>query len=294
MNQEKIGKIIAKKRKELHMTQSDLAEKLYITNKTVSRWETGKYMPDLSMIVTLSELLNLSVYELLTGEENSNVKDEKNNVETEIRCLFSLSEEEKIIKYLKKFDDLIYKGKFYEKTIQYNHPDNNIDFYSKDIDARFRVRLTENENIKKCIISYKRRGNNFLNEDINNEEEVEVSVNYNDFSNLSYILEKVLNMKLIESYERYRYVFYNDDIEIDVDVYPFMIAIEIENKSKDKDPKTVVLYYLNKLNFSLEETYKLSWDDKYKQLCNEQSIKIEKIVSFDKKMPKFENYYFSK
>ena len=294
MNQEKIGKIIAKKRKELHMTQSDLAEKLYITNKTVSRWETGKYMPDLSMIVSLAELLNLSVYELLTGEDISDVQKNNNNIETEVRCLFSISEEEKIIKYLKSFDDLIYKGKFYEKTIQYNHPDNNIDFYSKEIDARFRVRITENENIKKCIISYKRRGNNFLNEDINNEEEVEVSIEYNDFNNLSYILEKVLNMKLIESYERYRYVFYNDDIEIDVDVYPFMIAIEIENKSKDKDPDTVVLYYLNKLNFSLDETYRLSWDDKYKELCNEQSIKIERIVSFDKKMPKFDNCYFSK
>jgi len=294
MNQEKIGKIIAKKRKELNMTQSELAEKLYVTNKTISRWETGKYMPDLSMIVSLAELLNLSVYELLTGEDISDVQKNNNNIETEVRCLFSISEEEKIIKYLKSFDDLIYKGKFYEKTIQYNHPDNNIDFYSKEIDARFRVRITENENIKKCIISYKRRGNNFLNEDINNEEEVEVSIEYNDFNNLSYILEKVLNMKLIESYERYRYVFYNDDIEIDVDVYPFMIAIEIENKSKDKDPDTVVLYYLNKLNFSLDETYRLSWDDKYKELCNEQSIKIERIVSFDKKMPKFDNCYFSK
>ena len=69
MNQEKIGKLIAKKRKELNMTQLDLADKLYVTNKTVSRWEKGNYMPDLSMIVSLSEILGVSTYELLTGEE---------------------------------------------------------------------------------------------------------------------------------------------------------------------------------------------------------------------------------
>ena len=76
MNQDKIGKLIAKKRKELNMTQSELADKLCVTNKTVSRWETGNYMPDLSMIVSLSELLNISTYELLKGEEILNIQFE--------------------------------------------------------------------------------------------------------------------------------------------------------------------------------------------------------------------------
>ena len=294
MNQEKIGKLIAKKRKELNMTQTDLADKLYVTNKTISRWEKGNYMPDLSMIVSLSEILKISTYELLTGEEILKDNENKNNIETETRCLFSLSEEEKIIEYFKGFSDLTYKGKFYEKTIQYDHPSASNSFYSKEIDARFRVRVTKNENVEKCMISYKRRGKDFLNEDINSEEEVEVKIDYKDFNNLTYILENVLGMKLIESYERYRYVFYNEDIEVDVDVYPFMIAVEIENKSLDKDPKIVVLYYLNKFNFDLNDTYKLSWDDKYDELCKKQNVKVYKEVSFDKEMPEFEGYEFIK
>ena len=287
MNPAKIGAFIALKRKELNMTQDDLAQKLYVTNKTISRWETGKYMPDLSMIILLSDILNVSTYELLLGESLNNKEEKTNNIETETRVLFELKDEQTILDKLNKIPELTYKGKFYEKTIQYNHPSDNIDFYSKEIDARFRVRITKNNNYEKCMISYKRRGDNFLNEQINSEEEVEVEIKYTDFDNLTYILENVLKMKFIESYERYRYVYYNDDIEIDVDIYPFMIAVEIENKSLNKDPKTVVLYYLDKLNFSLDDIYQLSWDDKYEELCKEQNIKIYNIVEFDKKMPIF-------
>ena len=287
MNQEKIGKYIAIKRKELGMTQSELASKVYVTDKTISRWETGMYMPDLSTIVLLSDILNCSTYELLLGEDMDKTEEKTSNIETETRVLFPLNEEENIIKKLNLVDDLKYKGKFYEKTIQYNHPDKNIDFYSKEIDARFRVRLTKNNNYEKCMISYKRRGEDFFKDKINSEEEVEVEIKYNDFDNLSYLLENVLNMELVESYERYRYVYFNDDVEIDVDIYPFMIAVEIENKSANKDPKAVVLYYLEKLHFSLDDIYQLSWDDKYTELCKEQNVPVYNIVDFSKEMPIF-------
>ena len=288
MNQEKIGKFISIKRKALGMTQSELASKVYVTDKTISRWETGMYMPDLSTIVLLSDILNCSTYELLLGEDLNKEEEKTNNIETETRVLFPLNEEDNIINKLNLIDDLKYKGKFYEKTIQYNHPDKNIDFYSKEIDARFRVRLTKNSNYEKCMISYKRRGEDYFKDKINSEEEVEVEIKYNHFDNLSYLLVNVLNMELIESYERYRYVYFNDDVEIDVDIYPFMIAVEIENKSNDKDPKAVVLYYLEKLNFSLDDVYQLSWDDKYAELCKKQNIPIHNIVDFTKEMPKFE------
>ena len=68
MNNYKIGSFIAKKRKEQNLKQKDLAEKLFVTDKTISRWETGNYMPDLTILVTLAEILNTSVYELLIGE----------------------------------------------------------------------------------------------------------------------------------------------------------------------------------------------------------------------------------
>lgn len=72
-----------------------------------------------------------------------------NNLETEVRYYYSLSEEDKIIKHLKSFEDLSFKGNFYEKTLQYDHPCQNLSFYSKKIDARFRVRQTKNNKYEK-------------------------------------------------------------------------------------------------------------------------------------------------
>lgn len=69
MDQEKIGKFISKLRKEKKLTQEDLAEKLHINSKSISRWETGKCMPDISLLIPLSEILDISVQELITGEE---------------------------------------------------------------------------------------------------------------------------------------------------------------------------------------------------------------------------------
>ena len=68
MNQQKVGKFIASVRKELNLTQAQLGEKLGVTGKTVSKWETGIYMPDLSLLKRLSEILGVSIYELLDGE----------------------------------------------------------------------------------------------------------------------------------------------------------------------------------------------------------------------------------
>ena len=292
MNNYKIGSFIAKKRKELGLKQYELAEKLNVTDKTISRWETGNYMPDLTILITLSEILNTSVYELLLGEEISK-ENNNNNIETEVRFLYSLSEENKILNYLKNISSLTYKGSFQEKTIQYNHPMKEYDYYSKEIDARFRVRTTVNNELKKCMITYKRRSPKFLEEEINVEEEVEITVNYNELDNLLYILENVIHMKLVESYERTRHVFSNEDIEVVVDIYPFMIAVEVENKSKEKDPKSVILYYLNLLGLNLKDSYRLSWDDKYEELCKSQNIKQYNIVDKEKEMPVFENVYFN-
>ena len=68
MDQEKIGKFISKLRKEKNMTQEQLAEKLGISAKSISRWETGRNMPDLSLLQSLCEILGVSINELLNGE----------------------------------------------------------------------------------------------------------------------------------------------------------------------------------------------------------------------------------
>ncbi len=69
MNQVEIGKFIAKRRKEKNLTQAQLAEKLNITDRAVSKWETGKSMPDSSIMLELCEILGITVNELLSGEE---------------------------------------------------------------------------------------------------------------------------------------------------------------------------------------------------------------------------------
>lgn len=293
MPQKTIGQIIAQQRKEKNMTQRKLAEKLNVSPKTISRWETEIYMPDLSLLTTIAELLDISVFYLLTGEKPEKQNQKNNNLESEVRYYYSLSEEEKIINYLKNFEALSYKGKFYEKTIQYDHPCQEYSFYSKEIDARFRIRQTKNNEYEKNIISYKRRLGTVSKDEIGCEEEIELTIQNHEYNNLIYLLENVLKLKLIESYERNRYIFSNSDVEIDVDIYPFIIALEIENKSFDKDPKTIILYYLNKLNLKLEDSYKLSWDDKYTELCTKQNIPKYNIVNFRKKMPTYENHYFN-
>lgn len=68
MDQVKIGRFIAERRKEQKLTQAMLAEKLSITDRAVSKWETGKSMPDSSIMLELCELLKINVNELLSGE----------------------------------------------------------------------------------------------------------------------------------------------------------------------------------------------------------------------------------
>lgn len=68
MDQIKIGKFIAEMRKEQNLTQIDLAEKLGISNKTVSKWECGNGMPDYSVMEELCDILQINVNELLSGE----------------------------------------------------------------------------------------------------------------------------------------------------------------------------------------------------------------------------------
>ena len=69
MNQEKIGKFIAECRKQRKMTQSELGEKLGVTEKSISNWENGRNMPDLSLFKPLCDELNISLNDLLSGEK---------------------------------------------------------------------------------------------------------------------------------------------------------------------------------------------------------------------------------
>lgn len=74
MNQEKIGKFIAECRKDKGMTQSELAEKLGVTDKSIGNWENGRNMPDLSLFKPLCDELGITINDLLSGEKISKDK----------------------------------------------------------------------------------------------------------------------------------------------------------------------------------------------------------------------------
>ena len=74
MNQEKIGKFILKCRKDKKLTQIELAEKLGVTDKSISNWENGRNMPDLSLFKPLCEILDISINDLISGEKISKDK----------------------------------------------------------------------------------------------------------------------------------------------------------------------------------------------------------------------------
>ena len=68
MDQIKIGKFIAERRKAAELTQMQLAEKLNITDRAISKWENGRAMPDSSIMLLLCDILKISVNDLLHGE----------------------------------------------------------------------------------------------------------------------------------------------------------------------------------------------------------------------------------
>ena len=209
-------------------------------------------------------------------------------MESEVRFYYPSDKYEELSNMLKTYKDLNYEGCLHELTIQYDHPMKEKSFYKKEIDGRFRVRISKETNTKqtKAKISWKRRLPQTFQGIINKEEEVELDFKYDELQNLIFLLEKVIQMKKIESYERYRNIFSNDDVEIVVDKYPFGVALEIENKSIQKKAEDTILFWVNKLGLDINQVFRLSWDDKYNQLCVEQNIEVYKNVTFGLPMPK--------
>lgn len=89
MNQIKIGRFIAACRKQVNLTQLQLADKLHITDKAVSKWERGIAMPDTSIMLELCDILNISVNELLSGERIIM----ENNHEKNVQLLLDMAKE---------------------------------------------------------------------------------------------------------------------------------------------------------------------------------------------------------
>ena len=102
MDMVKMGSFLAELRKNQNLTQAELGEKLGVTNKTISRWETGNYMPPVEMLEALSDFYGLTINELLSGKKLT-VEEYKEMAESNIRetlnaSTFELKEKQEFYK----------------------------------------------------------------------------------------------------------------------------------------------------------------------------------------------------
>ena len=92
MDQIKIGKFIQKRRKEKNITQNELAEKLGITDRAISKWENGNYLPDAGTMPELCQILSISINDLFSGEI-VDMKDNEKKLEENLLEMAKLKEE---------------------------------------------------------------------------------------------------------------------------------------------------------------------------------------------------------
>ena len=101
MDQKKIGSFLKELRKTKNITQEQLAEQLNVSGRTVSRWETGNNMPDISLLVEISELFDVSISEIINGERKSeNMNNEVKEVAQSMSD-YATHEKESIIKEIR-------------------------------------------------------------------------------------------------------------------------------------------------------------------------------------------------
>ena len=77
MNQQKTGEFLKRLRKEKGLTQEQIAERFYISSRTVSRWETGTNMPDVALLIELADFYNVDIRDIIDGERKSEIMDKE-------------------------------------------------------------------------------------------------------------------------------------------------------------------------------------------------------------------------
>lgn len=101
MNQKKIGSFLKELRKEKGITQEEFAENLNVSGRTVSRWETGVNMPDISLLVDIAEFFNVSIPEIINGERKSESMEKEVKKVAEAMSNYAGAEKSVILKRVK-------------------------------------------------------------------------------------------------------------------------------------------------------------------------------------------------
>ena len=101
MNQKNIGSFLKILRKEKNLTQEQLAEQFNVSSRTVSRWETGSNMPDLSLLVELADFYNVDIREIIDGERKSEIMEKEVKKVAEAMSNYAGAEKSVILKRVK-------------------------------------------------------------------------------------------------------------------------------------------------------------------------------------------------
>jgi len=205
------GERISKLRQSKRITQKELASKLYVTDKTISSWESNRTEPSLEMIIKLSEILECSASYLLYGD---NCKD---NIEMEIKVKLTKEEYDNLNEIMK------IKGKF---LLESNQQDiyYQSDLSNDNINKSLRIRTSGN----KKILTYKNNSNEMYFE----EYEVEID----NTNNLKKIFDFIGLKKFIEVKKERKIYSYLDKYEVSldkVDSLGYFAEIEVKGAIKD-------------------------------------------------------------
>lgn len=200
------GERISKLRQSKNITQKELALKLYVTDKTISSWESNRTEPSLEMIVKLSEILECSASYLLYGNK---IKD---NIEMEIKVKLTKEEYNNLNKLMKLKGNLLLESNQQDTYYQSYYINNNIN-------RLLRIRLSGN----KKILTYKNYDNKMYCE----EYEVEVD----NGNNLKKIFDFIGLKKIVEVKKERKIYSYKDKYEVSldkVDSLGYFIEIEVK------------------------------------------------------------------
>ncbi len=244
MNQFKIGKFIGEIRKEKNMKQSELAEKIGVTNKTVSRWETGKYMPDLSLFTEISKVLGVTINELLYGERLIKKKN-SDSIEIEIKLEIEEKQYNILFNHFSKENNKHINKKQHDI---YFSPENPT-FFDGDIDDEcIRVRIQKD----KYILCYKKI---YMG---NDEQDIHIVEYETEVSNLGAtinILKGVRINKVCDLIKNRDSFIYKNLFEISLDKVKdlgYFVEIEVYDKNIPiNEANQLLLNFVKELNLDI-------------------------------------------
>lgn len=244
MDQAKIGKFIGELRKEKDLKQAELAEKLGVTSKTVSRWETGKYMPDLSLFTDIAQILGVTINELLQGERLIKKKN-SSSIEIEIKLEIEAEQYRKLFNYFKKENNKHINKKQHDI---YFSPENPV-FFGGDIDDEcIRIRIQKD----KYILCYKKI---YMG---NDEEDIHIVEYETEVSNLDAtinILKGVRINKVCDLIKERDSFIYKNLFEISLDNVKdlgYFVEIEVYDKNIPiNEANQLLLNFVKELNLDI-------------------------------------------